>query len=96
MVVPSREQPRIFPGGRSVAGIPKVGGIASGVPAFPHEDVHQVNPEEEAEKEGEPEEDEEEEAEEDEEGEEPEEDEEQEQQQQRRAVAPATTGTTRL
>ena len=96
MVVPSREQPRIFPGGRSVAGIPKVCAIASSVPAFLHEDVHQVDPEEEeAEEEGEPEEDEEEEAEEDAEGEEPEEDEEQEQQQ-RRAVASATTGTTRL
>ena len=66
------------------------------LPAFLHEDVHQVDPEEEeAEEEGEPEEDEEEEAEEDAEGEEPEEDEEQEQQQ-RRAVAPAATGTTRL
>ena len=66
------------------------------LPAFLHEDVHQVDPEEEeAEEEGEPEEDEEEEAEEDAEGEEPEEDEEQEQQQ-RRAVASATTGTTRL
>ena len=42
----------IFPGGRSVAGIPKVGGVASGVPAFPHTDVHQVDPEE-ADKEGE-------------------------------------------
>ena len=95
MAVPSREQPRIFPGGSSVAGIPKVGGVASGVPAFPHEDVHQVGPEEEeAQKEGEQE-DEEEEAEEDEEGEEPKDDEEQEQQQ-RRAVASATTGTTRL
>jgi len=66
------------------------------LPAFLHEDVHQVDPEEEeAEEEGEPEEDEEEEAEEDADGEEPEEDEEQEQQQ-RRAVASATTGTTRL
>jgi hypothetical protein len=66
------------------------------LPAFLHEDVHQVDPEEEeAEEEGEPEEDEEEEAEEDAEGEEPEEDEEQEQQQ-RRAVASATTGATLL
>ena len=88
MVVPSREQPRIFPGGRSVAGIPKVCAIASSVPAAERE-------EEEAEEEGESEEDEEEEAEEDAEGEEPEEDEEQEQQQ-RRAVASATTGTARL